>query len=129
MLGVKDYSDLPKLTNLEKIEIRNSKIESLKGIESLSGLKNIVFDDCYSIFDFSPLKNITLDKIVFNLSDHWATPIKIKKENILAFNELKINRVTIYIEKMKFAKKDYVSLSKKYEIDIDGNQIDLTLLK
>ena len=128
MLGVKDLTELKNLTSIETIEIRNSKIESLKGIESFSNLNCLIMEDCHSIFDFMPLRKLNLKIFKFSIGSYWANPAKIKKENILDFKDLKISRVTFLVDKMKFTKKDYASLSKVYELDPDGNQLDLTLL-
>ena len=125
--NVKDLADFKNLSKLEYLNIKNSKIETLNGVKSLTGLKNIELHDCHSISDLYLVSNARIEKLSFNISSSWATEVKIKKEDLLKLDQVDIPNIDISIDDMKFPKKDYTSLSKKYDLDAEKGSLSLTL--
>jgi len=125
--NVKDLVDFKNLSKLEYLKIRNSKIENLNGVQSLTCLKNFELYDCHSISDLYSVSNDCIEKLSFNISSFWATEVKIKKEDLLKLDQVDIPNIEIYIEDMKFPKKDYTSLSKKYNIEAEKGSLSLDL--
>ena len=127
MMNIKDLTDFGGMNSLENLQIRNSKIESLKGTDSLICLKKLELYDCHSIDNLTFLTNPSLEKFSFNISALWGTEVKLKTEHIHQLETLSIAEIEIYIEDRKFPKKEYSSLSKKYVLEPDGCSLWLTL--
>lgn len=129
MMNVKDLSDFKGMNSLEYLKIRNSKIESLKGCDTLTSLKKLELLDCHSIDNLTYITNPTLEKFSFSISLLWGTEVKLKKEHIQQLDSVSIPEIEIYIEDRKFPKKDYPNLAKKYDLEPDGCSLWLTLKK
>jgi Leucine-rich repeat (LRR) protein len=127
--NVKDLADFKNLSKLEYLKIRNSNIENLNGVQSLTCLKNFELYDCHSITDLYSVSNNRIEKLSFNISSFWATEVKIKKEDLLKLDQVDIPNIEISIDDMKFPKKDYTGLSKKYDIDAEKGSLSLDLKK
>jgi hypothetical protein len=127
IISFKDLSEISSLKNIETLQIRNSKIQSLKGIEQLTNLKSLKLFDCHSISDLTYLTNKNLEKFNYYISSAWGTEVKLKPEDIQKLDQVSIKEIEIEIENKKITKKDLAPLSKKYNIEIEGTCVWLTL--
>ena len=126
MLNFEDFKSLSKLNKLRSITIHTSKLNSLNGIEKLTSLDTLKLIDCHYLHDLQPLTNSSVQNFEYYISSAWGTEVKMTPKDFIKLEKaVNLKKASIGIERKKFVKKDFKSLEKLFEVDVDGETLTL----